>query len=83
MRATFLELLAEARGFVWRGNVTDRAGRAGVAVSNDDADHDSRSVLVFHPRTGELLAYESVQPKAWKVTTYGLLLETNWTEEPG
>jgi hypothetical protein len=83
MRATLLELLAEARGFVWRGNVTDRAGRTGVAVSNDDAGHDVRSVLVFDSRTGELLAFEFVQAKASKVTTYGLLLETNWTEQPG
>jgi hypothetical protein len=82
-RAMLLELLADARGFVWRGEVTDRAGRTGVAVSNDDRRHDVRSVLVFDPQTGELVAFESVQPDASKVVSYWLHLETNWTDQPG
>lgn len=60
VRAAILEILADAPGFVWRGEVTDRAGRAGVAVSRDDTAHAQRSVLVFDPQTGELLAHERV-----------------------
>lgn len=53
--------LADQPGYVWRGAVTDRAGRAGVAISYDDTAHGQRSVLVFDSRTGQLLAHELVE----------------------
>jgi hypothetical protein len=67
-RAQVLEILASLGQFVWRGQVTDRAGRTGVAISVDhtvpdkdmpDDPHDSyQMVLIFNPDTGELLASE-------------------------
>lgn len=60
VRADILEILADTGGFVWRGDVTDRSGRAGVAISYDDTDHAQRHVLVFDPGTGVLLAHELV-----------------------
>lgn len=59
-RAAILEILADQPGYVWRGEVTDRLGRPGVAISQDDSGHALRSVLVFDSRTGELLASELV-----------------------
>lgn len=59
-RAAVLEFLAEAGGFEWRGEVTDRLGRPGVAVSYQEPGQPVRAVLVFDSRTGELLAHELV-----------------------
>lgn len=58
-RAMILELLADQAGFRWRGEVTDRAGRKGVAISGDQ--RGGRSVLIFDPVTGALLAQEHVR----------------------
>ncbi|MEK8108499.1 CU044_5270 family protein [Micromonospora sp. M12] len=57
-RAEILRVLADVPGFRWRGQVTDRAGRNGVAVTFDDREHDAQSLLIFEPTTGELLAHE-------------------------
>ncbi|WP_255511200.1 hypothetical protein [Micromonospora sp. WP24] len=57
-RAEILRVLADVPGFRWRGQVVDRAGRKGVAITFDDREHDQQSLLIFAPETGELLAYE-------------------------
>ncbi|HEX7745220.1 MAG TPA: CU044_5270 family protein, partial [Micromonosporaceae bacterium] len=50
-RAEILRILADVPGFLWRGEVTDRAGRKGVAVTFDDREHDMQSLLIFNPTT--------------------------------
>jgi len=62
-RRQVIEILATLDGFVWRGRVTDRAGRSGVAISVDRRTGDERyqMVLVFDPNTGELLALDYVE----------------------
>jgi hypothetical protein len=86
-RATILRILAGVPGFLWRGEVTDRAGRTGVAITADDQQHYIQMVLVFDPRTGELLAQELValkpqQPLA-RVSAYDLFLAYDRTDQPG
>jgi hypothetical protein len=91
-RATILRILAGVPGFVWRGEVTDRAGRTGVAVTADEGDkqHHMQAVLVFDPRTGELLAHEflalnwqgRLAPLA-RVSEYTLLLAYDRTNQLG
>jgi hypothetical protein len=92
VRAAILEILADAPDLEWRGEVTDRAGRAGVAVTQDD--EAGQDLLVFDPQTGELLAREyldlrpddlapDTEPQDPAVAYYGLFLETGWTTDPG
>jgi hypothetical protein len=80
-RALILEVLAGVPDFVWRGQVTDRAGRAGVAVTAED--HGQQVVLVFDSRTGVLLAHENVLPKPRRVGAYQLLLAMDRTDTIG
>jgi hypothetical protein len=83
-RADILRGLAGVRGFVWRGRVTDRAGRSGVAITADDTVNKSQSVLVFDPRTGELLAHEMVNLTHGRVVEfYSLILKHDRTDQPG
>ncbi|SCL55288.1 hypothetical protein GA0070606_2416 [Micromonospora citrea] len=89
-RADLLTILAEKPGFVWRGRVVDRAGRQGVAVTADlvppTGQHPERAqmLLVFHPSTGELLAYEylATAPKR-RVLHYALMLDARRTGTVG
>jgi hypothetical protein len=96
-RATVLEILADVPDLKWRGEVTDRAGRTGVAVTEDDSS--GSQLLIFDPHTGELLAREVLclepddgptadpvgnpLPTTPTVCFYGLFLETGWTDDPG
>lgn len=57
-RAMILDILAGESEFRWRGDVTDRAGRKGVAITGDE--QGGRAVLIFDPATGALLASEHV-----------------------
>ncbi|MDG6100503.1 hypothetical protein Daura_03875 [Dactylosporangium aurantiacum] len=57
VRAAALLVLAQSP-VIWRGDVTDRAGRTGVAVSIDSTDGVSRETLVLDPVTGVLLTHE-------------------------
>jgi hypothetical protein len=57
-RAMVLDILADEPAFRWRGEVTDRAGRKGVAITGDE--QGARVVLIFDPATGALLASEHV-----------------------
>ncbi len=57
VRAAMLHLLAGTGDVVYRGAVTDRAGRPGVEVS---VDSDVRDTLIFDGHTGVLLAFEAV-----------------------
>ncbi|MEU5779755.1 CU044_5270 family protein [Micromonospora lupini] len=82
-RAAILEVLADVPGFRWRGRVTDRAGRAGVAVTADEREHDQQSLLIFDPRTGELLAHELLTLAPVRISAYQLILDTTWTDRIG
>jgi hypothetical protein len=86
-RATILRLLAGVPGLAWRGKVTDRAGRTGVAVTAYDKQRESQTILVFDPRTGELLAHEDVAPKPklplGRVSYYNLFLAYDRTNQLG
>ncbi|MEW1586346.1 CU044_5270 family protein [Micromonospora vinacea] len=81
-RAAVLRVLADVPGFRWRGQVTDRAGRNGVAVTFDDREHDQQSLLVFDPRTGELLADELLTLSPVRISSYKVILDAAWTNQP-
>ncbi|MBQ1029783.1 CU044_5270 family protein [Micromonospora parva] len=82
-RAAVLRVLADVPGFRWRGQVTDRAGRNGVAVTFDDREHDQQSLLIFDPRTGELLAHELLTLSPMRISSYEVILDAAWTNQPG
>ncbi|WP_405428109.1 CU044_5270 family protein [Micromonospora sp. NBC_00617] len=82
-RAEILRVLADVPGLRWRGVVTDRAGRAGVAVTFDDREHDQQSLLIFDPVTGELLAHELLTLAPVRMGAYQLILDTTWTDRIG
>ena len=61
-QAALLRALADVDGVVFRGRVTDRAGREGVVVSGDTdrGGFRMRHVLVLDPATGALLDGEGI-----------------------
>ncbi|TDC82492.1 hypothetical protein E1193_11635 [Micromonospora sp. KC606] len=79
-RAEILRVLAEVPGFLWRGEVTDRAGRKGVAITFDDRDNNAQSLLIFDPNTGELLAHERLTLSPVRISSYQVILDTAWTD---
>ncbi|MEV4498771.1 CU044_5270 family protein [Micromonospora arborensis] len=82
-RAAVLRVLADVPGFRWRGQVTDRAGRNGIAVTFDDREHDQQSLLVFDPKTGELLAYELLTLSPVRISSYTVILDAARTDRVG
>ncbi|MGW5579363.1 CU044_5270 family protein [Micromonospora chokoriensis] len=82
-RAAVLRVLADVPGFRWRGQVTDRAGRHGVAVTFDDREHDAQSLLIFDPKTGELLAHERLTLSPARISSYKVILDAAWTDRAG
>jgi hypothetical protein len=82
-RAEILRILADVPGFVWRGAVTDRAGRPGVAITFDDPEHGQQQLLVFDPDTGALLAQELLTLTPHRISTYLLILATDRTDQLG
>lgn len=79
-RAEILRVLADVPGFLWRGQVTDRAGRKGVAITFDDRDNNAQSLLIFDPNTGELLAHERLTLSPVRISAYQVILDTAWTD---
>lgn len=59
VRAALLHHLATTTP-IWRGEVTDRLGRPGTAISIDDPDGVERDVLIIDPTTGTILAYHEL-----------------------
>jgi len=81
VRADILRIVADLDGFVWRGAVTDRIGRPGIAVTLDDRGHDQQHLLIFQPATGELMAYELTSTLApVRVGAYQLIAATDRTD---
>jgi len=62
VQTAILQALASLQGLSVRGQVTDRAGRAGVAVMATSAYTGLREnyTIILDPRTGALLDYEEV-----------------------
>lgn len=58
LQAAYLGVLADQPGIDVLGAVTDRAGRAGVAVATEGGDR--KTVLIFDDATGALLGYEEI-----------------------
>ncbi|MEV1108063.1 CU044_5270 family protein [Micromonospora sp. NPDC049751] len=82
-RAEILRVLADLPGLRWRGQVTDRAGRAGVAVTYDDREHDAQSLLIFDADTGGLLAHEMLTLTPVRLNAYQMIIDTAWTDRVG
>lgn len=57
-RTAILTLLGHTNGLTYHPAVRDRAGRTGVGVSATGDDGTTRDLLILHPSTGEVLAYE-------------------------
>lgn len=91
-QAAILRVLARSPGLIDSGNVTDRAGRPGVAVSLDSAYSGlpTRYTLIFNPDTGSLLGEEetllgnpgklNVRPKS--VIAYTAFLASDYVAGP-
>jgi hypothetical protein len=73
-RAAALTVLASLSPLTYYPRVVDRSGRPGIAVAATSSGR--RALLVLHPDTGEVLAYESAHlgPFGWRVQTYLLYL---------
>ncbi|BCB82975.1 CU044_5270 family protein [Phytohabitans suffuscus] len=80
-RAQVLRILADLPGVSWRGTVTDRAGRAGVAISVDTAT--TQQILILDPKTGALLAWDEVERPTDTVAGATLFLGYGHTDHLG
>lgn len=58
VRPQVMQFLAEQEGLKYRGHVTDRAGRTGIAITADSAE--AQDVIVFDEASGQMLAFESI-----------------------
>lgn len=61
--SALLQIRAGQQGLTVAGDVTDRAGRAGIALSavRPDSERTTQHILIVNPATGALLAQERVQ----------------------
>ncbi|GAA4467343.1 CU044_5270 family protein [Phytohabitans houttuyneae] len=80
-RAHILRILADLPGVSWHGSVTDRAGRAGVAISVDTGA--TRQVLILDEGTGGLLAWDEVERPTDTVAGATLYLGYDRTDRLG
>ncbi|MEN3305438.1 MAG: hypothetical protein V7603_1640 [Micromonosporaceae bacterium] len=91
VRAGVLTILAGLPGFLWHGQVTDRIGRRGVAVTvrarppQDNTDRNPyEDTLIFDERTGELLGYETTVLTATPtLKSYIQILDADRTDRLG
>ncbi|WP_146017435.1 hypothetical protein [Verrucosispora sp. ts21] len=89
-RATALTTLAQYNELVGYRRVSHRAGRVGVGITATD-NEGRRGLLVVHPITGDILAYETARPDpagGWRAISYRLFLghsrvDARWWEPPG
>ncbi|MET8283560.1 hypothetical protein [Micromonospora sp. NPDC005174] len=75
-RALAAQALADTSGLTAHPNTLDRAGRTGIALSATSDDGRNRHLLILHPSTGAVLAYERaiLTPAGWRTGVYLLLL---------
>lgn len=91
VRAAALAVLSETDGVEYHGPVTDRAGRAGVAVSVTSTDTATRDLLILDAHTGRTLAYELTMLRdpgqlgitAPTIADYVLYIAHTRTSQPG
>ncbi|WP_170215159.1 hypothetical protein [Micromonospora aurantiaca] len=89
-RALAVTELAHTPGLVAYPRTVDRAGRTGIGVATTtNGDAIQRHLLILHPSTGQVLAYERATrtPSGWQPSAYLLLLtrthtERRWWEPP-
>lgn len=90
-RAAVLSVLADTANVIYRGPITDRSNRTGMAFSIDNDEHTTRDILVFDAVTGSLLSHEQVtlvanaelELPANSVTAYVLYLNHYKTSHRG
>ncbi|MCX4387336.1 hypothetical protein OG777_10370 [Micromonospora peucetia] len=87
-RTATLGVLADLTGLTFYPRVVDRAGRVGVGVAAVASD-GRRDLLILHPDTADVLAYENARPtvSGLRVSTYVLYLthshaSRRWWEPP-
>ncbi|MEV4117779.1 hypothetical protein [Micromonospora sp. NPDC049645] len=54
-----------------------------MAVTFDDREHDAQSLLVFDPKTRELLAHERLTLSPARISAYQVILDVAWTDRLG
>jgi hypothetical protein len=91
-QSAILRVLARSPGVIDSGEVTDRAGRLGVAVSLDSAYSGlpTRYTLIFNPDTGSLLGEEEtllgnagkLNVRAKSVIAYTAFLASDYVASP-
>ncbi|MEV0003451.1 ATP-binding cassette domain-containing protein [Micromonospora sp. NPDC050980] len=74
--------LAHTPGLTAYPALVDRAGRAGIGVAAIGAHGTERHLLILHPSTGQVLAYERAThtPSGWQPSVYRLLLTRTHAE---
>ncbi|WP_033344660.1 hypothetical protein [Catenuloplanes japonicus] len=91
-RAGFLRTLADVQPhWVWRGEVVDRVGRTGVAISRPSPElgpdepywHAGDVVLIFDPASGELIGVERMRQADGALDEYRVFTETRRLAESG
>ncbi|MFJ2087532.1 hypothetical protein ACIOBK_33745 [Micromonospora chokoriensis] len=89
-RGLTARVLADTSGLTAHLDTIDRAGRSGIGIATVSADGHERHLLILHPRTGAVLAYEHARltPTGWQTHAYLLLLTRThaprrWWEKPG
>ncbi|MFI7590763.1 hypothetical protein [Micromonospora sp. NPDC049359] len=87
-RATTIAVLRDTQPITYYSRVIDRAGRSGIGITA--TGNNDRDLLILHPSTGEVLAYEYARrtPTGWHVENYFLYLththsSHRWWEPPG
>ncbi|MEU7753666.1 hypothetical protein [Micromonospora sp. NPDC049171] len=75
-RALAAQALAGTTGMTAHPNTLDHAGRTGTAVATTSANGRERHLLILHPSTATVLAYEHaiLTPTGWRTRAYLLLL---------
>lgn len=75
-RALAAQALADTTGLTAHPNTLDHAGRTGIAVAATSDNGRERHLLILHPSTGGVLAYERaiLTLTGWRTRVYLLLL---------
>ncbi|MDG4807643.1 hypothetical protein O7634_12860 [Micromonospora sp. WMMD1120] len=75
-RALATQALADTTGLTAHPHTLDHAGRTGIAVAATSDNGRERHLLILHPSTGAVLAYEraTLTPTGWRTRVYLLVL---------
>ncbi|KAB1116862.1 hypothetical protein F6X54_10305, partial [Micromonospora aurantiaca] len=88
-RGLTARVLADTANLTAHSDTLDRAGRSGIGIATISADGHERHLIILHPSTGAVLAYEHAHltPAGWRARSYLLLLTRThsphrWWEQP-